>query len=324
MRRLSTWRIPVYWVALIAVAIQPRSSRADANAARKSEFLAKYRPFQERLEKFYGTLRFEATAREENFPNAVDATHKLVFRATEGRFRVDRVTDRDGHFDQQVRVATPAQSFRLCSTSRQGAYGVESIGANFSEAIENMRLKNPLISAPYGIFEITIAHFLENPDLTITAIDDDSASGEQLTKVSYERHSTIDNQRMQQYGWLTFYPNRCWAFHEYSIGAKEPTGTRLRAVVDYNGERDGVPLLTKAEYWYESGAERKRSLAQTFDVSRIVPGAVDESEFTLSAFNLPEVGRQKSYFGWYVVIVIAIGIVLVLVSSLLKRRNQLQ
>ncbi|MBX9788907.1 MAG: hypothetical protein K2Y37_08315 [Pirellulales bacterium] len=323
MRRLSSWRIPVYWAALIAVAIQPRSSRADANGARKSEFLAKYRPFQERLEKFYGTLQIEATARQEDFPSAVDATHKLVFRATDGRFRVDRVTDRDGHSDQLVRVATPARSFGLHSTSRQGAYAVEWISAKSSEAIENMRLTNPLISAPYGIFEVTIAQFLEMPDLTITSIDDDSASGELLTTVSYERHST-DDKRMQQYGWLTFYPNRCWAFHKYSIGAKDPTGTRLRAVVDYNGERDGIPLLSKAQYWYESGAERKRSLVQTFDVSRIAPGAVDESEFTLSAFNLPEVGRQKSYFGWYVVIVIAIGIVLVLVSSLLKRRNQLQ
>ncbi|MBX9788905.1 MAG: hypothetical protein K2Y37_08300 [Pirellulales bacterium] len=294
-----------------------------AGAVSKEEFLAQYEPDAARLQEFYGNVRLSARVANSGWPQeAHNIQQEIVLRGGRGSLRLDRTTSQGERPGTAAWVATPTRSFAAFARPGQSSYSLEDLSGQYAGAVAGMRLRCPLTAAPYGILEDRITDFIRFEDLTVTRLERTTdEQGAALAKLHYERHSEDDGQRYEQYGWLSFYPDRCWALREYSFGAKDPNKTRIRALLDYAGDQEGVPLLKRAEYWYESGPPpRKRSLVQTFEVTELVPGPVPEKEFTLAAFGLPEVEQAAPSKLPYVIVFLGL---LALVAGIMLRRRVL-
>jgi hypothetical protein len=313
-------------VSLIAVALPLlfgagfATGAVSNEAVSKEEFLAEYAPAAARLEEFYSNLRLGARVANSGWPQeARNIQQEIVIRGGHGSLRLDRTTSEGERPGTAVWVAAPTRSFNVFARPGQSSYAMEDLGTRSAVAVAGMRLRCPLTAAPYGILEDRITDFIKFDDLTVTRLERTTdEQGAALAKLHYERHGEDDGQRYEQYGWLAFYPDRCWALREYSFGAKDPNKTRIRARLDYAGDKDGVPLLKRAEYWYESGPPpRKRSLVQTFEVTELVPGPVPEKEFSLAAFGLPDIEQAAPSGLPYLVVFLGI---LTLVAGILLRR----
>ena len=318
---VSLIAVAMPWLLGPGLAIGAGSNSAASNGAvSKEEFLAEYGPAAARLEEFYSNLRLSARVANSGWPQeARNIQQEIVIRGGRGSLRLDRTTSQGDRPGTAVWVAAPTRSFNVFARPGQSSYALEDLGTRSAVAVEGMRLRCPLTAAPYGILEDRIADFIKFDDLTLTRLERTTdEQGAALAKLHYERHDELDGQPTEQYGWLAFYPDRCWALHEYSFGAKDLNYTRIRALLDYAGDEEGVPLLKRAEYWYESGPPpRKRSLVQMFEVTELVPGPVPEKEFSLAAFGLPDIEQAAPSGMPYLIVFLGI---LALVAGILLGR----
>jgi hypothetical protein len=108
--------------------------------------------------------------------------------------------------------------------------------------------------------------------------------------------------RYLESGWIMLDPDRYWCITSYEI--KEMPGSRNRSVVtetrDLRESPDGAPLLTKAIRRVQCPGEKTDvDMVEEYILEKREPSA---SEFTLSAFGLPEPlfgGVQTQPSRWY-------------------------
>ena len=294
---------------------------AVSNAAvSKEEFLAEYGPAAARLDEFYSNLRVSAVLTKAAWPDAAgNIGEEVVIRGGRGSLRLDRTTSQGQRPGTAVWVATPARSFDAFARPGQSSYALEDLSSSYNDAVEGMRLRCPLTAAPYGFLNIRITDLIKFDDLTVTRLERTTdEQGAALVKLHYEEHFEVDGKPADRYGWLTFYPDRCWALREHSWGTKDPNERRIRTLLDYAGDEEGVPLLKRAEYWDERGPPPlKRFLVQTFEVTELVPGPVPAKEFSLAAFGLPDIEQGAPSGMPYLIVFFGL---LALVAGILLRR----
>jgi hypothetical protein len=289
-------------------------------AVSKEEFLAEYGPAAARLQEFYSNLRLSAVLTNTAWPNAAsNIQEEVVFRGGRGSLRLDRTTSQGRRPGTAVSVATPARSFDVFARPGQSSYALEDLSARYADTVEGMRLWYPLMAAPYGFLDGRIIDLIKFDELTITRLERTTdEQGAALATLHYERHRKVKGKPAASYGWLTFYPDRCWALREHSWGTKDPNERRIRTLLDYAGDEEDVPLLKRAEYWDERGPPpRKRSLVQTFEVTELVPGPVPANEFSLAAFGLPDIEQAAPSGLPYLIVFLGI---LALVAGILLGR----
>jgi hypothetical protein len=113
-----------------------------------------------------------------------------------------------------------------------------------------------------------------------------------------------------------FLRDQAWALRSYAYGV--PEVNMRHGLLEYAGEKDGVPLLKRLVMWQESGATKKRAGEEEYTITSFLTEAPLESEFLPAAIGLA-LGKARVNW-WPRVFVLVLGIVLIVVYVRLKRR----
>lgn len=288
-----TWISMTLVSACLLVAILPERSapggEIDDHALRRFE--AEYPEANQRLESFYGKLRIVV---KETWERGPTRAWEVSGNGASIR-RVDLDQSEGITPDSKPSYATVAGeglSFRLKKAPGSSGYLIISQSSSDPQVRESLvrsiRRNAKVASAPFSIFESTIPEFLSQDGTRVTGARE--SHGPYGGTVTIEWESTAPGSP-RRYGFFTFAPDACWALREYEFHYDHvdgKTGQRMDTgeigVLEYSGERDGIPLVRKIQLSTIGPAGKFPQM--TAEVTELTPGAVSKSEFTLEAFGI--------------------------------------
>lgn len=128
---------------------------------------------------------------------------------------------------------------------------------------------------------------------TIEEIRSVGTPDEELVKVTFQLK---DSSLWYDSGWMVLDPGRSWAVREYEVfDIWEPSGdlVSIRGTVGYGGlgsDEKPFPRSLHIEDRYLDGEHKGLTSVEDVTFSEVDFGPVDESVFTLAAYDIPELG----------------------------------
>jgi hypothetical protein len=307
-------------------------------------FLQEYREHYARLRTFYQNITIEACektfarprSRDGVFPPPPDADLALdwvrhyTFRANGGNYYLmDRsqhdVADLSKTVNSKIGIVTPTGDYLLTKNLSTGKYFVSSYAINRAKDVAEMDGYIFQI-APFAFIAFPLDEFLlkDRANCTVDKVELQQDSGENLVVVSTSYKRNEEWSRM----WLRFYRDRSWALkdiHSEAMSSNDAKYLTMKSqTCSYSGEKDGIPLLRhcsiESSVKVLSTGKTKINHRQVFEIERITPGPAALSYFDVDALlGKARIGEQVTS-SRFRTICILLGIILVLVGILLKRR----
>jgi len=316
--------IKVMFMVALAASLWTAGSAAGKDGSLKRDFLAKYEPAARRLEEFYRNIRIVAAVEIQPPLSAKEAVvaKKLDFRANGQLLRLDSFPVSGGNNYVEVIVANPARCFRASRPSDKPLFSLNSLDKRYEDRSQLIRFAHRFSTAPYGWSFCSLSDFLRRPKVEITRVEERTQDGETLTRVTFVNHEIIAGAKGT--GWVDLSSKYAWAIRGYSSGAEDPNlpnREEARARIEYSGERDGIPLLARAEYWNELGPTHEMGHKWTYTVDEITVGPIPEREFTPAAIgiDIPEIGARPGFHRFLLLGIV--GLLLVLIAVFIVRRR---
>lgn len=192
-----------------------------------------------------------------------------------------------------AKVVNPRLAFQLLMQEGQKHFMVRSMGPSspkiFEDYARSIRLDERSHSTPYCFFEIDIAEFTNEKNFRITSIREREESGRTLFRVEWENNAT---KEIKHQGWFEFDAGLSWALKGYeshleNLDLKSGKWSQLtrHCLVQYEGSRDGVPLLSRVQTWNSAPNGISRYMT-TLEIKELRPGSVQEVDFLPQAFGI--------------------------------------
>jgi len=168
-----------------------------------------------------------------------------------------------------------------------------------------------------------LSDMLDEPGFAITSVE---RRDEGVVRLEFLFDGSLPNFPLTR-GWVDLDTKHLFVIREYDSEAKWPDGTgTLHGTFDYSIDPDGFPRVTSVMRSHSSSngiTPFDVVHATDFDLSRTIP--VSESDFTLSAFGLPEPpGPSRrflptSLFFWTTALLL-VGLLSLMAAARLNRR----
>jgi len=217
-------------------------------------------------------------------------------------------------------VANPARCFRAMRSGDKPSYSLDSLDRRYEDRSQLIRFAHRFSTAPYGWSFCPLLDFLRRPKVEITRVEERTQDGETLVRVSFVNQEIIAGAKGA--GWVDLSPKYAWAIRGYSSGAEDQNLLNREeacARIEYSGERDGIPLLSKVEYWNELGPTHEMGHKWIYTVEELTVGPIPEREFTPAAIGIeiPDAGVRPGFNRFLFLGVL--GLMLVLIAIMVMR-----
>lgn len=181
-----------------------------------------------------------------------------------------------------------------------------------------------LACAGLQLYNRPLPELLDDPDFAIASTE---ARPDGLVRLSFTYGGALPNFPIKQ-GWIDLDSKHFFVIRECEAQAKWSDGAgTIHYFFDYDIEADGFPRITRSSLIEsvrdDSGASWNNKYVTEFDLSRTIP--VSKSDFTLSAFGLPEPpGPSRSFlptslFFWTTALLL-VGLLSLMAAARLNRR----
>ena len=287
----------IFVVAARAACGEVDSFTAGLSPAER-ELLVEYATSYERLVSIYDNIYIEAIRRVwetgGNGPRREILT-SLTYRANGGAFfRMDAVPlnpqDNSPIGKATVNIIRPREGLVVAERARMGSpFAVTGLTPS---GHKGLWADYYFQEAPYTAFGLDLKFvvlkrpdFLKNP--RIEAIVSRSEGTERF--VSVDVGGVGIRSGRDWHGHFVFFRDRNWALKEARFGLAKlvaPNDDNHACRCEYQVTDAGVPLLKRAECWFEVGPTRACVSAKRFEVREIIPGPVPEDEFSLAAIGI--------------------------------------
>jgi hypothetical protein len=303
------------------------------------ELLQEYRPYYERLKRFYNNMEMDVIHREsdspayqsEENPEGKRAT-RLVYRANAGEFfRIDEaqlnIDDESPTGRLVIRLVRPEGFVVVRRNTPDAPLAVTGWSDNRDRGVA--LLSSYMFQwSPYSMYVMPMESFVfHQPAFAetykieeVTAHED---GGERLVTLTVR--SIMKRSGNEWQGSFVFYRDRSWALKELSWGyanPTEPSDVVRNTQYEYDGMNGQFPLLKRVEYWQEFGPDRRVGVKEVFEVQGIEPGPVPIEEFSGEALGF-RVGTQRPKLVTNL-IGLLIGVFLLALYFILRRRESRQ
>jgi len=253
---------------------------------------------------------------------ASTSSRKVVLEASDGLRKAYQSVVFDKHYDRESHSLrdSPATQFKPSRSVacigrdywfrlrwEKDAPIVASFGApNDQEANENLGLRNWHDDFVRSLFGLVGGHpmsrIMRFPSFSVTRVTrKPGRSGDNLV-IDFQYDLADDKNRVvpesiikalaaegkkpamrgMWKGWIEFSPNEAWAVQARGGGDSSLRAKNRRLEIEYGEQRDGVPLPSRITLVELSGR------TTTLDVEGTEFGPIPPSQFTLSAYGLPE------------------------------------
>ncbi len=274
----------------------------------QTEILDDFREDFERLKEFYTHIYMEGTLQTSGFSDLQSeanpegrSSHRVVLRRNGKHFfRVDdSVLDDAGVPTGRLTITlvSPKGTVMAEWDTKDGPPRVTDWSKDVYLGLGSLPGRYKFAEAPFTAYFFPAAplifgdvDFLKTKRITDVRCHDES--GERLVEISLEGVTIEDRKWFARF---VFHRDASWALKESIYGHSdvlEDEGT-YHCQLEYDGAEDGIPLLKSASHWREIGPEQRVIMTEVCNIEKIVPGPVDEAEFTVEAIGL-KIGEQRA------------------------------
>ena len=256
----------------------------------RDEVVKQYPLALENLERFYSHVRIVGRgSHRAGIPKPrVVIEYTVEFLRNDDSIRLVKgvTADSRGPLETLALVTRPRLSFTAARSAESQEFALQSISPGPSDEARLIGLHAQLCFSPFSLGELNLRDLLKSPDFTIKGASGAVHGGRDCIKISVERAAS---QGVVS-GFLIVDPHAGWVLREYET-AMLPTGHTSRGSVEYEGQREGIPLLRRAKLvYFRDGVPGQ---IDELTVDRISVEEVPEEEFTLAAFGISDIGATR-------------------------------
>ena len=294
-----------------------------ADPATRGRFLTEYPAASRHLEATYKHLEMDG---ETHTANSQDPTNPLPearchYRTDGDKQRIDRkFSAASGRLANQTSsfVKDGSGSFIVDLGPSGSSYLLRGFGPRFHNLIALDAVFLPAWAA-YGVGQDRVVDLLIKRGFTIEDAVSHHQNEQELVTVRWNWPWEGTGPATRK-GEFVFLPGRNWALKSYHWRQQMPDKTwrnwESYADVTYGDDFEGVPLVKAVEQGGRMDDSSKVNTS-TWEVTSLKPVTAKAEDFTLAAFNLKyEQGVSRPGYGWYLVVIGAVG----MIASLIVRR----
>lgn len=282
---------------------------SDDLTQEQSELLDEFRVNLERTEEFYMQMYMEATLQQSQVPGLVSeanpdgrSSHRVVSRRNgKDYYRVDDslLDDAGARTGKRtVTLVSPKGTVVAEWDTEDGPPRVADWSDSPDLGLGTLPVDYKFVEAPFTAYLFPAALLIFDDDgvfsktKRVTDVRCYNESGERLVEMSVEGVTSYDREWS---GRFVFHRDASWALKECIFGHSDggEAEATLHCQLEYNGAEDGIPLLKRATHWQEEGSERRAVAMEVCNIEKIVPGPIDEAEFTAEAIGL-KIGEHRA------------------------------
>ncbi len=178
----------------------------------------------------------------------------------------------------------------------------------------------------FSVTRTSLENLAAQPNFKIVATSNIEKNGRKLVQVEFTNiHPLEHDETNVQKGVLVLDPNAFWCIASGEIESLHSDGTQINSISnEYKISSDGVPVPIRTTHHYRviSGESKgKDSVAEIESSLQRMNPPVSDSEFTLSAFGLPEPASNFQFPVSLSVALAILGVVLVSMALYIRRRG---
>jgi hypothetical protein len=324
--------LPRFCKVLIGTLLLVAPARAEPTVAEiVSEATRRWEDYRETAGATQGEMT--ATVVEKPSGNVLEKSHWLIRQL--GRERSSEVFTELGpaKSDEYAIIRNESYLFELERPSTKAPWAIKGFlerergSPPLSEQVaDDPRYTRAAMVSSSGLrlYSKFLSEMLDEPGFTVTAAENRE---EGLVRLTFTYEGLLSNFPLTR-GWVDLDRENFFVIREYDSEAKWPDAVgSIHGTYEYSIESDGFPMITRAvrEQFADDGkgTVRRKEFVTEFDLSRTIP--VSESDFTLSAFGLPEPpGPSRSFlptsvFFWTTALLL-VGLLSLMAAARLNRR----
>jgi hypothetical protein len=272
-----------WWGACGLALVSASFATARGDDSLRRRFESEYPAAGRKLREFYTNLRASGTERRG------DDSSRWEFGGN-GELMRSVVTHRDGSVS--VIVASPEKAFTLEKGPGSNRFTVTALGPapphEYRELVQTIRKKSLAISSPHAILAESIGEFVSEKSFRCREAREVESDGIRVIRVEWENSPAGAVKRR---GSFEFLADGSWALRSFDFHFPETKGRDGRlmdigrhGVLEYQGQRDGMPLVRRMRLWNSGPAGN--SPETVIEVAELSPGPVPRDRFTLEAFGV--------------------------------------
>jgi len=292
----------VFFLACLAGLSQVRARDSDGADDSTARFLVEYRKHAARLNEATANIRCEFRCSKTDTDGKVEELVGAMYAKGKSRQLVqDGASPSDAGRERSLVVSSaPAIGFHLRRADPNGPYEVASLDRS-TDAARREQVNagiavnvDPFVNAALQIFDLSIPACLDDPQ---TRFKVHIVSRE--ARDCYELDLAFPESPNKRAARAVLDPSLEFAVREYEISFDIRPGSKVRFVrkglVKCERLQDGavVPKSVRTETIL-SGSKNANPRFTEVEFMRVVRGDVDDSQFTLTAFGIPDAPPSRS------------------------------
>ncbi len=174
----------------------------------------------------------------------------------------------------------------------------------------------------FTVLGVRLSDLIKYPGFTIKEVRGVQYNGKEMVQLTYDRQYPPEAKVSgPEQGTVILDPEQYWCVQEFRYDNPLRKGVET---VEYAGAIDGFHIIQRCTH--KTTNKQYGSLIFTMEYDKVTPRDIPESEFTLSAFGLPDIplpSEQKppTLWRWLIGIGIGLGAIAFLFRRLWKRRQ---
>lgn len=243
----------------------------------------------------------------------------------------------DGKKMDQLRILgiNKRYAFKLAKTSPDAdTFILEKYESASDEIRQQVQSRGGLnFTSSFRVNGMLLSEFVKDSLVTITDIRSLQRGGREIAQLDYHRqlvyHDSNDPSKNKiigtEEGVVVLDPEHCWCIREHHFVLPS---LKCDVALEYGDDVDGFPILRRVQDTtvYKNSTGTMRTV---WEFDKLVHRDIPESEFTLSAFGMPEMqlpGDQRPHtlWRWMIGIGIALAALAILLRVYWQRRRQVR
>ncbi len=307
-----------FWACIFLIAgVTAAPAQGDDSLRRKFE--TEYPAANLRLRHFYSALRISGTEKGDR------KIMEWELRGNSERM-CSIVSKKDG--SSEVIMAEPKLSFMLEKKPGTNRFGVTYLGTpaphDYEYMVRTIWQQTMAASSPYVVLMASVKDFVSEKNFRYKAAREVDTPGGRAIQIQWENPT---QEGLKRLGTFEIAADGSWALLRFDLHFPETKGTNDKimdvgrhAVMEYQGQRDGIPLIHRMRLWVSGPAGPAPETI--FDVLKLEPGPVPNDQMALEAFGVStSPAPQSAPVAYYLFGLSAISVLIVGVLRYASRRQ---
>jgi hypothetical protein len=312
-------------ILTLSIFTAPESVTLAADSSLAARFLDEAPKAWSQSKKFYLTLQGKVDEKQVILTGVGSPFEAdFEFKCFDGNVLRHTRAIENGKVHDDIACYNSEYGFSLSRNSSNGSWQVKYIGKDKKPVMDQIEHLGAVMFVSYTIDRQSLPWTIQQPGFRLTSIRRIKREGADLIEVNFETTSYLREDWRITDGRVVLDPNHFWAVQEYDLNGTSSV-KRLKLIVkgqiNYSGEMQGFPIPQSCTIdYFDYGDGRENHSRRDYTYKEITKCNARRTDFTLSAFDLPEIVKPSKTSSHRWVWLLSIALVCLIAATALRFR----